>query len=307
MRICHWIIRGAAAVSAALTVAGCDTTTSRDFLGSAVVEAKTYTVATTAQGSIVAVLRDEGQRVAKGDLIAVIDTVQLVLMKQEVLVSRSELGASIAAQNAQNSALASDVAGVDREFTRADQLVKKGSAPEQQRDNLGTQLQSSQMRLAASRHTITSLGAKGSGLAIKLQEIEDQIRRCYIRSPVNGVVLTRYRNVGEVAGPGNPFFEIGAFDTLYADFFVPQTMLASISLDQKVRIRLDDREPAAGSAKTMETFLPGTVSWIGSEAEFSPKNIQTRQSRNELVFRIRATIPNVNGKLKRGLPVEVWR
>jgi HlyD family secretion protein len=59
--------------------------------------------------------------------------------------------------------------------------------------------------------------------------------------------------------------------------------------------------------KNKETFLPGTVTWIGSEAEFSPKNIQTRQSRNELVFRIRATIPNANGRLKRGLPVEVWR
>lgn len=307
VRMHHRIIHLVSPFAALLLAVHCDKTTGKDFLGSAVVEAKTYTVATTAQGSVVAMLRDEGQKVVAGEILAIIDTVQLSLLKQEILAGKSELGASLAAQAAQNNALQSDAAGIDREFTRVDQLVKKGSAPEQQRDNLGTQLQSSQMRLAASRHTITSFQAKSSSLAIKLQEIDDQIRRCYVRSPVNGIVLTRYRNVGEVAGPGNPFFEIGAFDTLYADFFVPQTMLASITYNQAVRIRLDDQGPSAGAGKSGETFLPGKVTWIGSEAEFSPKNIQTRQSRNELVFRIRATIPNTDGMLKRGLPVEVWR
>jgi HlyD family secretion protein len=290
----------------AMAIINCDKTSGDNFLGSAVVEARTYAVATTAQGTIVAILKDEGQRVAKDELIAVIDTVQLALAKQEIVAGRSELGASILAQAAQNNALQSDASGVDREFSRIDQLVKKGSAPEQQRDNLGTQLQSSQSRLIAAQHTVSSLKLKSSGLAIKLAEIEDQISRCYVRSPVNGVVLTRYRNISEVAGPGNPFFEIGAFDSLYADFFVPQTMLASITYNQAVRIRLDDQGPSA-AGKNKETFLPATVTWIGSEAEFSPKNIQTRQSRNELVFRVRATIPNANGMLKRGLPVEVWR
>jgi HlyD family secretion protein len=97
---------------------------------------------------------------------------------------------------------------------------------------------------------------------------------------------------------------MGEFDTLYADFFIPQALLASIKYGQTVRIRVDFDVP---HVKGKERLLPATVTWIGSEAEFSPKNIQTRQSRNELVFRVRATIPNVNGMLKRGCPVEVWR
>jgi len=299
------MLPAALAVFAALVIGGCDKTTGKDFLGSAVVEAKTYTVATTAQGAIVAVLRDEGQKVVKDEIIAIIDTIPLSLMRQEILANRGDVNATIAAQVAQNNALASDAAGAEREFTRIDGLVKKGSAPEQQRDNLGTALQSSQSRLAAARHTIASLKAKNDGQAIKLAEIEDQIQRCYVRSPVSGVVLTRYRNPGEVAAPGNPFFEIGAFDTLYADFFVPQPMLAALSYNQKVHIRLDTRD---GSKKDKSGItVPGIVTWIGSEAEFSPKNIQTRQSRNELVFRVRATIPNTSGLLKRGLPVEVWQ
>jgi HlyD family secretion protein len=279
-------------------------TNNKDFLGSAVVECRTWLVATTAGGSIVAMNRDEGQKTSRNELLAVIDTVPLTLQKQEVIAGMSELAASISAQEAQNKSLATDVAGAEREFGRADQLAKQGSATEQLRDNLGSQLQSTQLKLAASRHLISSLQAKDRGLLIKRQQLDDQIRRCYVTSPADGIILTRYRNAGEVSAPGTPLFELGAFDTLYADFFVPQVALAAIAYGQKVRVRIDFDDDAA---KQKAKFLPAAISWIGSEAEFSPKNIQTRQSRNELVFRVRATIPNAGGILKRGLPVEVWR
>lgn len=282
----------------------CDQNFNKDFLGSAIVESRTYLVATTAQGSIVAMSKDEGQAVKKGELLAVLDTVPLALQKQEIIAGMSELAASVSSQEAQNKSLATDVAGAEREFGRAEQLAKQGSATEQLRDNLGTQLQSTQLKLMASKHLISSLQAKDLGLIIKRREIEDLLRRCYVAAPATGIILTRYRNAGEVAAPGNPLYELGAFDTLYADFFVPQTDLSSIKYGQPVRIRVDG---GAVAKKDKEQFLPATITWIGSEAEFSPKNIQTRQSRNELVFRVRATIPNVNGTLKRGLPVEVWR
>lgn len=291
--------------AAAAGIVGCgDISKNNDFLGSAVVESRTWLVATTAGGSIAAMNKDEGQKAAKGELLAIIDTVPLTLQKQEVVAGMSELAASISAQEAQNKSLATDVAGVEREFGRADQLAKQGSATEQTRDNLGTQLQSTQLKLTASRHMVSSLQAKDQALIIKRRLLDDQILRCYVTAPADGIILTRYRNAGEVASPGNPLFELGAFDTLYADFFVPQATLASIAYGQKVRIRVDFSD---GSSKEKMKFLPAAVTWIGSEAEFSPKNIQTRQSRNELVFRVRAMVPNREGVLKRGLPVEVWR
>jgi HlyD family secretion protein len=265
-------------------------TNDKDFLGSAVVESRTWLVATTAGGSIMAMNKDEGQKAERNEL--------------EAIAGMSELAASISAQEAQNKSLATDVAGVEREFGRADQLARQGSAPEQLRDNLGSQLQSTQLKLAASRHMISSLQAKDRALLINRQMLDDQIRRCYVKAPSDGIILTRYRNSGEVAAPGTPLFELGAFDTLYADFFVPQTALASIAYGQKVRIRVDFDD---GASRQKMKFLPASVTWIGSEAEFSPKNIQTRQSRNELVFRVRAAIPNTGLILKRGLPVEVWR
>jgi len=281
-----------------------DMSNSKNFLGSAVAESRTWLVATTASGSIVAMNSDEGRKAVKNELLAVIDTVPLTLQKLEVIAGMSELAASISAQEAQNQSLATDVAGAEREFSRTDQLAKQGSATEQMRDNLGSQLQSTQLKLTASRHLVSSLQAKDQALIIKRRLLDDQIRRCYVTAPADGIILTRYRNAGEVSAPGNPLYELGAFDTLYADFFVPQTTLATIAYGQKVRIRVDFDD---GASKGKMKFLPAIVTWIGSEAEFSPKNIQTRQSRNELVFRVRATVPNTEGTLKRGLPVEVWR
>jgi HlyD family secretion protein len=283
---------------------GCNAEREKDFLGSAVVECRTYDVATTAQGRIMALYTDEGRAVAKDELTAVIDTVPLTLQKQEILADMEELGSSIASQEAQNKSLEADATGAEREFNRAEELVKQGSGTEQQRDLLGTQLQSTQLRVTAMIKEKMSLIQKNKELASRLAQVEDQIRRCYVASPSSGIVLTRYRNTGEVVAPANPIFNVGEFDTMYADFFVPQPELATLALGQTVRIRLDYQAPRS---REPARFIPGIITWIGSEAEFSPKNIQTRQSRNELVFRIRATIPNADGSLKRGLPVEVWR
>ena len=287
-----------------LGLIGCSRESSKDLLGSAVVECRTYAVATTAQGPITALFTDEGRRVNKGDLMAVIDTVPLSLQRQGIIADREELATTVQSQETQSKSIASEVTGALREFNRADELFKKASATEQQRDLLGTQLQTAQLRFSAAQRAIFALQKKNDGLLVRLAQVEDQLKRCYVTSPASGMVLTRYRNTGEVVPPANPIVEIGDFDTLYADFFVPQPVLATLKLGRQVRVRIDFDEPGT---KENARFVPATITWIGDEAEFSPKNIQTRQSRNELVFRVRATMANAGGVLKRGLPVEIWR
>jgi HlyD family secretion protein len=287
-----------------LAALSCNETSNKNFLGSAVVESRTYAVATTAQGQIIALYKDEGQTVGNGELMAVIDTVPLTLQRQEALSSIAEVGTTIASQMAQAKSVESDVSGAEREFRRTEQLLKQGATTEQHRDNQGTQLQSSRLKLQAAQRSIGSLGEREKGLKIRIKQLDDQLARCSVKAPAKGIVLTRYRNTGEIVGPGNPIFEVGSFDTLYADFFIPQPMLATVTYGQTVRIRVDYGDKRMNET---EKLIPARITWIGSEAEFSPKNIQTRQSRNELVFRIRATIPNLDGVLKRGLPVEVWR
>jgi HlyD family secretion protein len=280
---------------------GCNDTRSKDFLGSAIVETQTFQVATTASGALVAVTKQEGQRIKTGELLAVVDTVQIILGLQELAATGAELDASIAASKASLGSLSEDLKGVEREFNRVNDLANKGAAPTQQRDNLQTQYASARPRLQAGQQQLLSLLMRRRGLAVKSEELKNQLSKCCVYAPCNGTILTRYKNLGEVILPGNPIYEAGNYDSIQADFFVPQPQLSGLTLGQNVRIRLD-----AGNAEKSK-FVPAQISWISEDAEFSPKNIQTRESRNELVFKVRALATNSQGLLKRGLPVEIWR
>jgi HlyD family secretion protein len=294
---------GIAAV-AAIIAASCTRGADPAFLGSAVVEVKTYQTGASVAGTIAAITKDEGDRMAAGELIAVIDTVPLRLKGRELVAAAAQLDAQISSRRADIASAQSDVDGLQREVNRITDLVAKGSAPSAQKDDLETKFTSAKLKLQSANQLLRSLNAQKELIAAQKAELEDQIGRCYIKAPAAGIVLTRYKNESEMAAPGQPIFDIGKFDSVQVDFFVPQAALASIKPGQAVRIRVDLLQDAR---KSTPQFTPAAVTWISESAEFSPKNIQTRESRNELVFKVRATAANAQGILKRGMPVEVWR
>jgi HlyD family secretion protein len=289
-------------IAAMLICLSCESSKNKDFIGSAVVDASTFQIATTSQGMIANILKDEGMPVATDELVAIIDTVPLILKLNELTSSIAQLDQTMAAKKAEIESQDFDVKGAHREYRRISDLVDKGALPSQQKDNLQTQFESISLKMKANRLTLESLQKQEKTLGDQVSEIKDLLKRCYVKAAGTGVVLTRYKNLGEVVQPGNPLFEIGKYDTMQIDFYITQPMLPGFRLGQTVRIRLDD-----AADKRKEDFLAAHVSWIGEDAEFSPKNIQTRESRNELVFKIRALAPNPDKRLKRGLPVEVWR
>lgn len=291
----------AGALGAAGLLTACGARIDPGFIGSAIVEAETYQVAALTQGQLKALYKQEGQAIAAGELLGIVDTVPYALQLLEAKAGLSELDAGKRSQQSQIQGGQAEVKGLERDYARIAPLAKEGSLPAQQEDKLASGLDAGRAKLSAARQMLTSLDAKRQGLEARIGLLQDQLGKCYLRAPVAGRVLTRYKNPDETAAPGQPVYEIGREDTLRIDFFVPQTWLSDIKYGQAVRIRLDQAGSKEGA------FLPATISWIGNEAEFSPKNIQTRESRNELVFRVRALAANKDGLLKRGLPVEVWK
>ena len=275
-----------------------------NFLGSAVIESRTYQIAGMSQGMVIDVYKQEGAPVESNELLAIIDTVPIMLRLAEVGAGFSELEQMVAAKRAEKAALEVEIRGLAREFGRIGELADKGSVPVKQKDDLGTKVKSANQKLNAARHMLKSLEEKKHTLEANRALLADRLAKCYLRAPSKGIVVSRYKNPGEVVGPGMPVLEVATFDTLYADFFVPQPVLAELAYGQNVRIRIDTRDE---NGKDSEQFVPAVISWISAEAEFSPKNIQTRESRNELVFKVRAQAANPDGILKRGLPVEVWK
>ncbi len=295
---CH-----AAAAGVIAATLGCAPTVHPDFLGSAVIEAHTTQLTATVAGQILALYTDEGRAVNAGDTLAVVDTVPVVLLLGELDAGFAELKQQVAARYAEVEAGKSEVRGLKREMDRIRSLVEKGSAPQQQLDQLTTQYETAQFRLKSASSMIAALKAKTASLEAKRAQLLEQFRRCCVTAPCGGTVLTRYRSVGEMAGPTAPLFEIGSYDTVWADFFVPQPLLGSLKVNQDVRVRVDTWSDGSQG----ELFVPASIAWIADDAEFSPKNVQTRESRNELVFKVRARAANPERLLKRGLPVEIWR
>jgi HlyD family secretion protein len=268
------------------------------FISSATLESDLWKVSPSVAGTLLEVSVREGDSVHQGQAIAWIDSIPLVLKLGELQAGYGELFANIRAREAEVATLQTAHEGIEREFARATKLVADGAATVQRKDDLETQKSTSISRIAAARSAIEALRSRNALLFAQEKSLRDQIQRCQVKSPASGRIMTRYRNNGEASIPGRPLVEIGRTDTLWAEFFIPQNQLAKFHLGQSLKIRLDaEKEP---------TWVPGKLSWIASEAEFTPKGVQTREARNELIFRARALAPNHQGQLKRGMPVEVW-
>ncbi len=281
---------------------GCSDDMPPGFIASGIVESQTYSVSTTTSGRIISMMVEEGTRVKRDQLCMIVDTIPIKLKMQELEARKAELNHTIAARGAEIESKKTEVRGLAREFGRISKLVEKGSAAQQRKDELGTQVKSADHSLEAAQQMQSALVRKRDVLESQMAILQNQLKDCYVISPADGIVLTKYRNRGEMAAPGGPLFDVGAFDTMHVDFFVPQTLLSQIQIGQNIRLRLDRSDE-----RSDHILLDAQIVWISEEAEFTPRNVQTRESRNELMFRIRARADNKKRLLKRGLPVEIWR
>jgi HlyD family secretion protein len=130
-----------------------------------------------------------------------------------------------------------------------------------------------------------------------LKQVEDQLQKSRIVNPVNGTVLVKYAEANEIATFGKPLYKIADLSTLQLRVYVSETQLSEIKIGQEVIIKID-------AGETMKDFA-GTISWIASEAEFTPKIIQTKEERVNLVYAVKINVIN-DGSLKIGMPAEMW-
>lgn len=238
----------------------------------------------------------EGDGVKAGQLVATIDTVQLVLQQKQLQSGKSSLAARIKILDAQVRASNIQLENLERERKRIDNLLEGGAATQKQKDDIDGQIELLRAQILATESQKASVFAERQTLDIQISQVEDKIERCMVRSPVEGSVLTKFKEQGEVAAPGQPLCKIANMDELILRAYISGNQLASVKIGSKVTVQFD---ADLGIAATI-----GTVSWISSRAEFTPKIIQTREERVNLVYAIKVLVPN-DGSLKIGMPGEV--
>jgi HlyD family secretion protein len=251
----------------------------------------------------------EGQAVRKAQVLARINTERLQAQAQGQAAQLDQLGLRRGTAQAQLEQAQAQVRQAEARLelaretlARTESLLADGGATQQRRDELATQLAVEQANLAALASNQKALESSYKLIGAQEQELRAgmlltrlSIRDAELHSPIDGVVLNLFRRQGELAAVGTPLLEVADLSSLRVDVYVPLEKLGPLKLGGPAQVS------AEGAARSLE----GTVSWIASEAEFTPKTILTQETRTTLVYRVRVQVANPDGLLKVGMPVDV--
>jgi len=264
-------------------------------------EAREVMVSAEANGQITFLNIAEGQEISAGQLVGLIDTTALHLQRAQLNARIKALGGKTQSAQPQVEVLQEQKRNLERELRRVEALLRDSAATPQQLDDLQGKIEVVDQQIAATKAQTATLNqgvmSEVAPLQAQIDIIEEKIRQCSIINPVKGTVLLQLAEPQEVTAAGKPLYTIAPLDKLELRAYVSGTQLPHIKLGQEVAVNIDQDE-------TSNRTLSGTISWIASEAEFTPKTIQTKEERVNLVYAIKVTVPN-DGSLKIGMPGEV--
>lgn len=243
----------------------------------------------------------EGKLVEEGQALGWIDSTQLYLKKKQLLAQieailsrRPEVATQLASYRVQLEA-------AERERRRVQNLFRAEAATQKQVDDASAQADIIRRQMEAHRSSLDvssqGLVSETLPLSAQIEQIDDQLRRCRIINPIGGTILSRYAEPHELAAPGMPLYKVADISTLELRAYITGNQLAQVRLDQEVKVYVDD-----GAGGYHE--YPGRVSWISDKAEFTPKTIQTKEERADLVYAVKIPVKN-DGYLKIGMYGEV--
>ena len=254
-----------------------------------------------ANGKIMALNLQEGDKVSSGQILGYIDTTQLHLTKLQLQKNSTSLQINKPDIEKQIAALQEQIKKQEFEQQRLLNLKKDGAASQKQIDDIASAIAvlKSQLnaQLSTLKKTTGSVDEQSRSIDIQIAQIDDRIQKSLITAPVNGTVTAKFMNAGEFAAAGKPIYKVADLDNMYLRAYFTSAQIADIKIGQKVKVTAD-----FGDEK--EYAYDGTVIWIAADHEFTPKNIQTKESRADLVYAVKIAVKN-DGRIKIGTYGEV--
>ena len=240
---------------------------------------------------------EEGTVLEAGQQVGVVDTVQLYLRKKQLEASVKSVEGQLPDILKQVAALKEEIATAEREKRRVENLLKAGAANQKQLDDWDAQVTLLQRQLIAQESSLmkstNSLTEQGNSVGIQVAQVEDQLSKCHIQSPIEGTVLAKYAEAGELASVGKPLFKVGEVDRMYLRAYVTSEQLSQVKLGDEVTVYSD-------YGNSEQKAYPGVVTWISDRSEFTPKTILTKNERANLVYAVKIAVKN-DGSLKIGM------
>lgn len=286
-------------IAAVVLAASCGTEAEFDAQGT--FEATEVVVSSEATGRILNYEVEEGMAVEANQMVGAIDSVQLHLQRKQLVAQQSALLDSRPDVKKQVAALREQIAKQNEELRRVENMLKDGAATKKQKDDIEAQIKILERQLDATLSTLdkntSTINNNSAALEAQIAALDDRISKCRIISPIGGTVLVKYAEAGELASVGKPLMKIADLDNIYLRAYFTSDQLAKVNLGDEVKVVAD----FGGEERYDYT---GRVAWISSESEFTPKTIQTKDSRANLVYAVKIAVEN-DGRLKIGLAGEV--
>ncbi len=264
-------------------------------------EAVEVIISSEANGKLLSFQLEEGDELEANQIIGYVDTIQLHLNKKHLQASILAIKSKTQNVHVQIAVLENQKKNLIREKNRIEKLLADSAATTKQYDDIIGQLDVVGKQIVATKSQLNTANRGLLGevppLEVKIEQIEDQIQKCIVINPKRGTVLTKYAYVNEVTSFGKPLFKIADLKNITLRAYVSGNQLSNFKIGQKVKVNIDQQD---GMKE-----LSGHVTWISSSAEFTPKVIQTKEERVNLVYAFKVLVKN-DGELKIGMPGEIY-
>ena len=286
--------------SAALLLTACGNS-EKEYDATGTFEATETTISAEQNGSLLTFAINEGDEIEAESEVGLIDTTQTWLKLQQARAMQEVYQSQKPDMEKQTSATRQQLAKAQAEQQRYKELVADGAAPSKMLDDATNQVQVLQRQLAAQLSSLSTntnaLSKQMAATEVQIDQLRDQLRKCHIKAPLKGTVLEKYAERGEFVAVGKPLFKMADMEQVYIRAYVTSAQLQSIRTGQQVKVFAD-----YGDGKKQE--YDGTVSWISSRSEFTPKTILTDDERADLVYAVKVRVKN-DGFIKIGMYGEV--
>ena len=282
-----------------LSIVSCNNEPDYDAQGT--FEATEVVLSSEGTGRILSFDVTEGEIINANSVVGVIDSLQLHLQREQLKAQQSALLSSLPDKEKQVASLRRQLAKQRAELQRVKNMLSDGAATKKQRDDIEAQITILEGQLSATLSTLdnntSTINENATALEAQIAALDDRIAKCNISSAVGGTVLIKYAEAGEYTTIGKPLMKVADLENIYLRAYLTSCQLANVNLGDEVSVIAD-----FGGDERYD--YKGRVAWISAESEFTPKSIQTKDSRANLVYAVKITVKN-DGRLKIGLAGDV--
>jgi HlyD family secretion protein len=259
-------------------------------------EATEIMVSAQVQGEILTFSAEEGDKLSAGQIVGLIDTTDLHLKKELLITNKNGVASQLESINASIAVQKQQLENNIKTQKRILNLFNSKAATQKQLDDINGLVELNKKQIRATKVKKQSVLAQIKSIETQIEQIDRNIDKCFIKNPVEGTVLVKYIEKGELAVPGKPLYKVADLSVMKLKAYVSGDQLPEIKIGETVDVVFD-------KTKSENNIVEGKIIWISSTAEFTPKTIQTKKERVNLVYAVKIAVKN-NGSIKIGMPGE---